>query len=42
MGISLSDMDDITIGFLIEILQQNYLDREEEVIEATPEMIARV
>ena len=42
MGISLSDMDDITVGFLIEILQQNYSDKDEEIIEATPEMIARL
>lgn len=39
MGISLSDMDDITIGFLLDLLEQNHNENQEEVIEVTPEML---
>lgn len=39
MGISLSDMDDITIGFLLDLLEQNRNEGQEEVIEATPEIL---
>ena len=39
MGISLSDMDDITIGFLLDLLEQNNNENQEEVIEVTPEML---
>lgn len=41
MGISLSDMDNITVGFIIDLLEQNHNDSEDEVIEATPEILKR-
>lgn len=42
MGISLTDLDKITLGFLIELIEQNNSEAEnEDVIEATPEILAR-
>ena len=42
MGISIKDLDDLTIGFLIDLLQQYYSDnKQDEVIEATPEILER-
>lgn len=40
MGISLHDLDLVSVGFLIEIMEERNNDVEEdETIEATPEMV---
>ena len=42
MGISLTDLDKITLGFLIELIEQNNSEAaNEDVIEATSEILAR-
>jgi len=32
-------MDDITIGFLLDLLEENHNEGQEEVIEVTPDML---
>lgn len=41
LGMTLRDLDDIDISFIIEIAEQRNVDNnnEEEIIEATPEML---
>lgn len=40
LGMTLCDLDDIDISFIIEIAEQRNVDNnEEEIIEATPEML---
>ena len=41
IGITLSDLDRVTIGFLIDLLMMKKKENEDEEIEATPEMLER-
>lgn len=42
MGMSLADMDNITLGFILDLIEQNNLEvREDDEIEATIEMLDR-
>lgn len=42
MGMSLADMDNITLGFILDLIEQNNLEvREDDEIEATVEMLER-
>ena len=41
IGITLSDLDRVTIGFLIDLLMMKQKENEDEEIEATPEMLER-
>lgn len=42
MGISLEGLDNITLGFIIDLIEQNNTEvSKEDEIEATAEMIAR-
>lgn len=42
MGISLEGLDNITLGFILDLVEQNNLEaREDDEIEATIEMLDR-
>lgn len=42
MGMSLADMDNITLGFILDLIEQNNLEvREDDEIEATVEILER-
>ena len=39
MGLSLSDLDRVTIGFLLELMDTTGGEVDDEVVEATPEIL---
>lgn len=42
MGISLADLDGITLGFIIDLIEENNSEvKNDEEIEVTPEILAR-
>ena len=42
MGMSLADLDEITLGFIIDLIEENNSEvKNEDEIEATPEILAR-
>jgi len=42
MGISLEGLDNITLGFILDLIEQNNSEvKEEDEIEVTPEILAR-
>lgn len=42
MGISLADLDGITLGFILDLIEENNLEvKNDEEIEVTPEILAR-
>lgn len=42
MGISLADLDGITLGFILDLIEENNSEvKRDEEIEVTPEILAR-
>lgn len=42
MGMSLADMENITLGFILDLIEQNNLEvREDDEIEATVQILDR-
>lgn len=42
MGISLADLDGITLGFILDLIEENNSEvKSDEEIEVTPEILAR-
>lgn len=42
MGISLADLDGITLGFILDLVEENNSEvKSDEEIEVTPEILAR-
>lgn len=41
LGLSLKDMDEVTIGFICELIEEHNASGNDEVIEATEEILLR-
>ena len=41
LGLTIKDMDDVTIGFICELIEEHNGGKEDEVVEVTEEMLKR-
>lgn len=41
LGLSLKDMDEVTIGFICELIEEHNVSGSEEVVDLTEEMLER-